>query len=108
MCFRRNLEAQQLFDRQCVAKIVGQGTKVIDAVGERHNLLVKLGLAGLLNPGVQVADVRHDAHDGLAIDLKYHAQHPVGRGVLRPHVQDHRSVLIGLDDWRGGEVGHQR
>ncbi len=76
--FGRNLEPQQFFHRQHVAKIIGERAEIIDAVGKRHDLLVELGLAGLFDSGMQIPDVGHDAHDGLAIDLKNDAQHSVG------------------------------
>jgi hypothetical protein len=45
-----------------------------------------------LDAGVQVADLRLEADDDLAVDLHHQAQNSVHGGVLRPHVQDH--VLI--------------
>ena len=89
----RNLQPQQLLHRQAVGEVVGHGAEIVDAVGQRHDLLVELRLAGLLDAGVQVADVGHDAHDGFAIDLQHQAQHAVRRRMLRAHVQDHRLVL---------------
>ena len=68
------------------------GLEVVDAVGQRDHLLIKLGLAGLLDAGVQVADLRVEADDDLAVDLHHQAQNSVHGRVLRPHVQDH--VLI--------------
>ncbi len=73
------------------------GAEIVDAVGERDDLLVELGLAGLLDAGVQVADVGGEGDDGLAVDLEHEAQHAVGGGVLRAHVEDH-GVLAGAGD----------
>ena len=71
--------------RQRVAEVVGQRAEVVDAVGERHHLLVELGFAGLLDAGVQVADVRHDAHNGFAVDFEDHAAARRGsRGAAGP------------------------
>ena len=50
---RRNLQPQQLLHRQAVRQVVGHGAEIIDAVGQRHDLLVELGFAGLLDAGVQ-------------------------------------------------------
>ena len=38
---------------------------------------------------MQVADVRCERDDGLAVDLDNKAQHAMGRGMLRTHVDDH-------------------
>ncbi len=65
----RDFHAQQLFYRQAVGEVVGHGAEIIDAVGERNHLLVELGLRGLLDTGVQIADVGHHADDGFAVDL---------------------------------------
>ena len=84
---------EQLLDRQAVAEVVGHGAEIVDAVGQRDDLLVELGLAGLLDAGVQVADVGREGDDGFAVDLEHEAQHAVGRRVLRAHVEDHGLVV---------------
>ena len=52
LSFRGNLQAEQLLDGQAITKIVSHGAEIIDAVGERDDLLIKLRLAGLFNAGV--------------------------------------------------------
>ena len=103
---RRNLKPEQLFDRQTVAKIIRERTEIIDSICERHHLLIKLRLAGLLDAGVQVTDVRHHPHHRFTINLKDQAQHAVCRRVLRPHVEDHGAILDGLERRHLREVGH--
>ena len=101
----RNLKPQQLFNRQHVRQVVGHGAEVVDAVGERHDLLVELCLAGLFDSGVQKADVRTNSHYGFAVDFQHEAKHAVGRGVLRTHVDDHGAVAIdGLDNGCDAEL----
>ena len=101
---RRNLQSQELFDGQHVGEVVGHGTEIVDAVGHGDDLLVELGLAGLLDAGVQEADVGTDADDGLAVDFQQETKHAVGGRVLRPHVQDHGLVAVdGFHDRRGVE-----
>ena len=85
-----NLQPQQLLHRQAVGQIVGHRRQVVDAVGQRHHLLVELGLAGLLDASVQVADVGRQRDDDLAVQFQHHAQHAVRRWVLRSHVEHHR------------------
>jgi hypothetical protein len=87
-----NFKVQQFFDGQRITKIVGQRIEVVDAIGQRHNLVIKLGLAGLLDAGVQIADLGIDADNDFAVDLQHQAQHAMGSRVLRPHVDDH--VLV--------------
>ena len=84
-----NLEAEELFHRQGVGGVVGHRTEIVDAVGERRDLGVELGLGGLLDAGVEVADVGGEGDDGLAVDLEDQAEDAVGRRVLRAHVEDH-------------------
>ena len=84
---RRNLQAQQFLHRQAVAQIIRERRQVIDAVGQRNRLLVRLDLEFLLDAGVQIPDVRLALYDGLAIQLQFQAQHAVRGGMLRTHVQ---------------------
>ena len=105
---RRNLHPQQLLHRQAVGQVVGHGAEIVDAVGHGHDLLIELRFAGLLDAGVQIADVGHDAHDGFAVDFQQQPQHAVRRGMLRAHVQDHRLVLRRVQYRRWSHVRHQR
>src|SRR5262249_31998240 len=63
-------------------------------------------LADLLGAAVEVAEVRGDFGDDLAVGPQHEPQHPVGAGVLRTHVDEH---LVGpdveLDDGRVGLFG---
>ena len=106
LCAWWDLQSQQLLYREHIAEIVGHGAEIVDAVRERHDLLVELGFAGLLNPRVQKSEVRHDADHILAVDLQQQSQHAVSRGVLRAHVQDHGAILTGFDDRGWHHVGH--
>ena len=54
-------------------------------------------LARLLHAGVQVPDDGLGAQHRLAVELEHEAQHAVGRGVLRAHVDDHRLVVAALE-----------
>ena len=102
----RDLEAEQLFDGQAVTEIVGERIEVVDAVGERNHLLVELGLAGLLDAGMQVADLGTDADDDFAVDLDDQAQHAMRGGVLRAHVQNHAALAraIGFREFEDGRA----
>ena len=52
-----DFEAEELLDGEAVAEIVRHRGEIVDAVGEGNDLLVELGFAGLLDAGVEVADV---------------------------------------------------
>ncbi len=60
---RRNLDLQQLLDRQRVDQVVRKIRQIIDAIGQRHHLLPVLLLALLLDAGVQEADVGRGADE---------------------------------------------
>ena len=49
--------------------------------------------AGLLHPGVEVADDRLGPADHLAFELDLEPEHAVGRWMLGAHVDDHALVL---------------
>ena len=51
-------------------------------------------LADLLGAAVQVADVRRDLGDDLAVGPQHEPQHAVRAGMLRAHVDEH---LVGAD-----------
>ena len=91
--FVGNLQAKQLFDCQGVTQIVRQRVQIVDAVRQRHHLLIELGLAGLLNAGVQIADLRIKPHNDLTVNLQHQAQNAMRRRVLRAHIQHHVLVL---------------
>ena len=96
-----NFEAEKLFDGQAVTEIVRKRVEVVDAIGERNHLLVKLGLAGLFDAGVKVADLGPHADDHFAVQLDNQAQHAVRGRVLRAHVEDH-AMLAGSFRQRAG------
>ncbi len=79
-----NFEVEQLFDGQAVAEVVGQRVEIIDAVGERDHLLIELGLAGLLDAGVQIADLGIEADDDFAVDLSTRRSTPCVAGCCGP------------------------
>ena len=108
-----NLQLQQLFDRKAIAEVVRHRTEVVDAIGHRNDLLVELRLAGLLDAGVEEADVGHHAQNGLAVDLEHQAEHAMRRRVLRAHVQDHGAIArtffqARFEQRRYGEVWPRR
>ncbi len=71
--------------------IAGQ---VVHPVGVGNPLPRREVLADLLGAAVQIADVRRDFADDLAVGPQHQAQHAVRAGVLRPHVDEH---LVGAD-----------
>ena len=94
----RHFEAGQALDRQGVRPVGGHRREVVHPVGQDGALDVGAGLAELLGGAVEVAHDRLDADDGLAVELHDEAEHPVGAGVLRPHVEGQLVWGIGLQD----------
>jgi hypothetical protein len=66
-------------------------------------------LPDLLGAAVQVADVRLDLRDDLAVGPQHQPEHAVRAGMLRPHVDEHLvRADVELDDPRivVDQVGH--
>ena len=85
----RHFQAHEPLDGPDEDVLVVEVGDVVEAVEQGDDLAVGLVLADLLGASVQVADVRAAADDALAVDRQHHAEHAVGRRVLRPHVQHH-------------------
>ena len=69
--------------------LVGEARQPVDPVDQRRDLRVGAELGELLVAAVHVADDRVGRDDALAVEAHHEAQRAVGRGVLRPEVQDH-------------------
>ena len=85
---RRRFRAQQFFHRFAVAQAVGDRRHVVGAVHVGSELSIGTGLADFLHPAVQVADDAFRTDDFFPVELQLDAQHAVGGGVLRAHVED--------------------
>ena len=95
--------AQQLLDGQRVAR--ASWMKARDNPCARCTVCAcdqKRFFGGLLDAGVQVADLGIGLDDGLAVDLEHDLQHAVRRRMLRTHREHHRVAVL-ADDLR-----HQR
>ena len=86
-------DIEQFLYGEDITQVVEQGTDVVHAVGEGQPLVVGLGLCELLEPAVQMPQVRYGAHHDLTVQLQHHPQHAVGGGMLGAHVDDHVSGL---------------
>ena len=100
---RRHLDAEQPLDGQREAEVVEQRGQVVHPVRVRDALLIGVALEVLLEPGVQVSDVRTAFAHHLTVEVEHQAEHPVRRGVHRPHVQFHGAVAD-LDEVDGVEA----
>ena len=94
---RAHLDAVELLDREGEAERVAHRRAVVHAVGVGHDAGVVDVLAVLLEAAVEVADVGAGGLDDLAVGAQLHPEHPVGGGVLRPHLEDH---LVGVEGVR--------
>ena len=79
-------------------EVVGQ---VVHPLDHRDGLPVRLVLGRLLDARVHVADDRLAAAHDLALQGDEQAQHPVGGGMVRPHVERQQLARPGgLASWR--------
>ena len=97
---RRDLELEQLLDRAAEGLHVEEVGEVVHPLDERDHLPVALVLAGLLDPGVDVADDRLEVDHLLALEADQQAQHPVRGGVVRAQV-DGQQLVLGLEQLAG-------
>ena len=83
---RWDFEFEELFDCRHEDELVVLVADVVDPLGIRHALPVRLLLHRLLEAGVEVADHGVDADDLLAVEVDDEAQDAVGRRVVRAEV----------------------
>ena len=90
----RSFHVEQLFHRFAIAQAVRDRRDVVHAihVGIEHGVGAVLG--NLLHPAMEVADHALGAQNFFAVELQDDAQHAVGGGVLRAHVDDE---LVGIE-----------
>ena len=86
-------DAEGPLDRPAEGERIGLRAQIVHPLHQRDDLLELLLLGRFLDSGVQVADFRHDAHDGFAVNLQDKPQNAMRRRVLWPHVQD-KSFLL--------------
>ena len=92
------LDAEQLLNAECVDQLVVQSGHVIHAGNEGRALSPGPVFHVLFDTGVQVADGRPHAFDSFSVKFNDQAQHSVGGGVLRAHVDD-QAILLAFR-WR--------
>ena len=93
-----DLDAEQPLGAEREGDVVAGRVEIILTVGPRDDLIVLAILADLLEPAVQVADVRNAPHHRLAVELEHQPEHAVRRRVLGPEVDEHVLAFeIGLD-----------
>ncbi len=86
---RRDLEPDEALDRAAVGLHLEEVGDVVHPLDEGDDLPVRLVLAGLFDPGVDVADHRFEVLHHLAFEVDDEPQHPVRRRVVRPDVDRH-------------------
>src|SRR5262249_30053151 len=92
---RGQLDPHELLDRVVPGDLVADRGNVIHPIDDRHVLVVIEVLPELLDPGVQVADVRDRLDDRLAVEGEDEAQGSVRGRVLRAEVERVEELLLG-------------
>ena len=90
---RRDLELDQPLDRAAEGLHLEEVGDVVHPLDEGDDLPVALVLAGLFDPGVDVADHRLQVADDLAFEVDDQPQHAVGGRVVRADVDRHHLGL---------------
>ena len=75
-----------LFYGLAVGQVVDHAREVVDAAGIGKKLQIVAVFGHLFVRPVAVADNRFGIDDALAVQVQPQAQNPVGRGVLRSHI----------------------
>ena len=88
----RHLDVQQLLEGEHRRPLVEQRADVLERVRVADRLVVVGVLAQLLDAAMEIAEHRVEVDDLLAVELEDDPQDAVGRGVLRPHVDEHLAV----------------
>jgi hypothetical protein len=63
--------------------------EIVNTVGQGDALAVTLCLKLFLDTRVKESNLRAGTQDRFAVEFQQHAQYPMGRRMLRPHVQRH-------------------
>ena len=87
-------ELHQLFDGQGPAEIHVHAGQIVHPVGVGNPLPRREVLADLFGAAMQIADVRRDFRNDLAVGPQHQPQHAVRAGMLRAHVDEH---LVGAN-----------
>ena len=82
----RNLDSHESLDPQNIAVNIGNCSNIIGPVVVGNTLDVRAVLADLFDTPVKVADKTLAVLNSLPVQVQFHPQDSVGRGVLRPHV----------------------
>ena len=94
----RRVDAEEFLDRQSKADVVVERGEVIEAVGERYELVVAPVFAQFLEAGVEEADFLPGLDDPFAAHFHVHAQGAVRGGMRRPDVEMERALGL-FDDF---------
>jgi hypothetical protein len=91
---RRDLEPEQLLDREDEHELVVLEGEVVDPRRIRDRLPPRLLLHVLLEPGVEVADHRRDPDDVLAVEVDDEPEDAVRRRMVRAEVDGEDVVAL--------------
>ena len=87
-------DTEPFFNRLDVGDIVHQCRTVVQAVGQRDDLIVGKGLGGFFKTSVEIADLVDVGQDGLAVEGGQDADGTMGRRMRRSEIEKHD---LGID-----------
>ena len=73
----RHLDAKKLFDSQNITEVVAHRGQIVEPVGKRNGLMIGAVLGKLLHTAMQIADMRSNLLDYLAVKFDYKPQNAV-------------------------------
>src|SRR5215472_7330526 len=93
---RRYFNASQFFKSGEVGEVVHHSAKVVDAVGVRNVGVPALAFSHLLGAAMMKTDFRHRINNDFSVQLQHDAQHTMGAGMLRTHIEKEEvRILVG-------------
>ncbi len=86
---RWRFEAEKFLDRHAVADVVDDRRHVVQPVGERNRLLIRVRLAALFEAAVEISDLLFGADDLFPVERHDDAQRAVRRRMRGAEVEGH-------------------
>src|SRR5246127_3197898 len=84
----RRFGIEEFFDSLAIAQAIADRRDIIHAIDIRSKLLISAVLGDFFDAAVEIANDALSAANAFSVEFQLYAQHAVGRGMLRAHVDD--------------------